>query len=106
MSSSEDTSLHATLLAEDEDEDESENEGQKENLRPGEEYAIYNTSDALGTLPPQYDAVIKRAARWCGVQDDYVAGVVERFERRLLRWWARRTAGTESGPDEEEDKTS
>lgn len=91
----------ATLLADEDDQDDEE-EG---DLRPGEKHAIYNTFDTLGTLPQQYDVVIKRAAHWCGVHDDYVAGVVERFERRLLRWWERRTDqgdDSETGSDAED----
>ena len=90
--------MQATLLADEDDDDDS--------LRPGEKFAIYNTLDSLGTLPQQYDVVIQRAAHWCGVHGDYVAGVVERFERRLLRWWARRTEhgdDAETDEDQEED---
>lgn len=30
--------------------------------------------------------MVERAARWCGVEDEVIYAVVERFERRLLRW--------------------
>jgi hypothetical protein len=30
--------------------------------------------------------VVERAARWCGVGDEVIYAVVERFERRFLRW--------------------
>ena len=104
LPAAEPATMHATLLAQEDDEEEEEEEEEEDSLRPGEKYVIYNTFDALGTLPQQYDAVMKRAAHWCGVDDDYVAGVVERFERRLLRWWARRTErGDESGSDEPEE---
>ncbi|OCH94136.1 hypothetical protein OBBRIDRAFT_817467 [Obba rivulosa] len=59
-------------------------------LRPGEQYTIYNTLDVLGVLPEDYGTVVRRAANWAGVDEDYIAGVVERFERRLVRWWDRR----------------
>ncbi|OBZ70088.1 hypothetical protein A0H81_09999 [Grifola frondosa] len=59
----------------------------EEALHPGQCYVIYNTLDLLGSLPEEYELVISRAARWAGVDDDYVCGVVERFERRLVRWW-------------------
>ncbi|KAI0650789.1 hypothetical protein C8Q79DRAFT_1007021 [Trametes meyenii] len=55
-------------------------------LRPGQNYHIYNTQDILGTVPPDLELVVNRAAKWAGVDDDYVLGVVERFERRLVRW--------------------
>ena len=57
--------------------------------RPGEEYTIYNTQDILGSLPTDLELVISRAARWAGVEDNYVCSAVERFERRVLRWWDR-----------------
>ena len=56
-------------------------------LRPGTSYTIHNTSDLLGSLPHDYEMVIKRAAQWAGVDEDYICGVVERFERRLVSWW-------------------
>ncbi|KZT74365.1 hypothetical protein DAEQUDRAFT_660695 [Daedalea quercina L-15889] len=94
--------MQATLLVDEDEEDDS--------LRPGEKFIIYNTLDSLGTLPQQYDAVIKRAAHWCGVHDDYVASVAERFERRLLRWWARRTervdkSEADESQNEDEDES-
>lgn len=56
-------------------------------LRPGQNYPIYNTQDILGTVSEDLELVVARAARWAGVDEDYVLGVVERFERRVLRWW-------------------
>lgn len=58
-------------------------------LRPGQSYRIYNTQDILGSLPDQHELIVQRVARWAGVEDDYVYGVVEKFERRLSRWWDR-----------------
>ena len=58
-----------------------------EELRPGEQYTIYNTQDILGTLPDDLDLIISAAARWAGVEPVYVSGVVERLERRTARWW-------------------
>ncbi|KZT12475.1 uncharacterized protein LAESUDRAFT_733156 [Laetiporus sulphureus 93-53] len=55
-------------------------------LRPGQEIRIYKTQDAARPLPEQYETVIKRAAQWTGVPEDYVARLVENFERRLPRW--------------------
>ena len=58
-------------------------------LRPGEQYTIYHTQDILGSLPADLELVVERAAKWAGVDDDYVAAVVERLERRVLKWWDR-----------------
>ena len=56
-------------------------------LKSGEEYTIYNTQDILGSLPDDLDLVISRAAKWAGVDEVYLSSVVERFERRVVRWW-------------------
>ena len=56
-------------------------------LKSGERYTIYNTQDILGSLPEDLDLIISRAARWAGVDEGYISGVVERFERRVVRWW-------------------
>ena len=60
-----------------------------DHLRPGEQYTIYHTRDILGSLPTDLELVVSRAAKWAGVDDDYVAAVVERLERRVLKWWDR-----------------
>lgn len=52
---------------------------------PGELYAVYSAHDVLGKLPDAYATVLGRAAGWCGVADDELGLVVERFERRLAR---------------------
>lgn len=61
----------------------------EEALLPGQAYAVYNTLDLLGVLPQDYEALVKRAAHWAGVDHDYVCSVVEYYERRLLRSWKR-----------------
>lgn len=66
-------------------------------LRPGQSYRIYNTQDILGTLPEQHDVIVQRVAKWAGVEGDYVCGVVEKFERRLARWWDRSRRSEKSG---------
>ncbi|KAI0723281.1 hypothetical protein C8Q76DRAFT_615356 [Earliella scabrosa] len=60
---------------------------ESDTLKSGERYTIYNTQDILGSLPEDLDLVISRAARWAGVDEGYISGVVERFERRVVRWW-------------------
>lgn len=53
----------------------------------GESYTIFNARDVFGTLPEEYELVISRAARWAGVPGEYLSGVIEKFERRVVRWW-------------------
>lgn len=64
--------------------------GDGDTLLSGEQYAIYNTQDILGSLPDDLNLVISRAAKWAGVDEVYLSGVVERFERRVVRWWDNR----------------
>lgn len=56
-------------------------------LRPGESYTIHHSGDILGSLVPDLDMLIERASRWTGMRGDYLCSVVERYERRLVRWW-------------------
>ncbi|KAH9951607.1 hypothetical protein B0H21DRAFT_775794 [Amylocystis lapponica] len=71
-------------------------------MRPGECYNIYSTADVLGSVPADYEAVVRRAGHWAGVDEDYVCGVVERFERRFVRWWdgVKRQEREERGVDD------
>ncbi|KAG0692073.1 hypothetical protein DFH29DRAFT_1085014 [Suillus ampliporus] len=62
-------------------------------LQPGESYTIYHSRDVLGNLPEEQALIIIRSAKWVGVSDDYLCGVVERFERRLRRWYYREGRG-------------
>lgn len=50
-------------------------------LRPGEEHAVWNSRDVLGTLPEEYRIVLDRGARWVGVEAEYLGGVIEQHER-------------------------
>lgn len=56
---------------------------------PGQAYTIFKARDVLGTLPEEYELVVGRASRWAGVPEGYLCRVVERFERRIMRWWER-----------------
>lgn len=56
-------------------------------LEPGEMYTIYDTKDVLGNLSGDLNMIVDRSARWAGTEGDFVCGVVERYERRLARWW-------------------
>ena len=55
-------------------------------LRPGESHRVYCSHDILGSVPENYALIVERAAHWCGVGDEVVYAVVERFERRFQRW--------------------
>jgi hypothetical protein len=55
-------------------------------LRPGESHRVYHSHDILGSVPENYALIVGRAAHWCGVGDEVIYAVVERFERRFLRW--------------------
>ena len=58
-------------------------------VRPGERYAMYSAQDVLGSLPEDYEHVVKRGEKWTGVGCEDLCAVVERFERRLERVWKR-----------------
>ncbi|THH19848.1 hypothetical protein EW146_g1408 [Bondarzewia mesenterica] len=75
-------------------------------LEPGEEYTIYNSRDVLGTVPDAYDAVMERASRWTGVPEEYLCGVTEKYERRVVRWWdgIRRKESRERGQEREDEE--
>jgi len=90
--------LRATVMREEE-----------KRLLPGEGYRIYNSRDMLGSVPEDYAVIIRRGARWVGVEDEYLAGVLEKYERRVGRWWevqkrrSRMRGGElEDGEEEEE----
>ena len=54
-------------------------------LRPGEEYRIWNAGDVFGAVPRDYAAVLERGARWVGVSEEYLEGVVSKYEKRVGR---------------------
>ncbi|KAF8591519.1 hypothetical protein K439DRAFT_1326822 [Ramaria rubella] len=58
--------------------------GDSDAIRPGV-VKIFNTLDALGSVPRAYATVLEAAAGFAGLAVDDVAGVVERLERRLGR---------------------
>lgn len=62
----------------------------KAGLKPGEEYRIWNARDVLGTLPAEYSLVLGRGAGWVGVSCEYLGAVVEKYERRIVRWDSRK----------------
>ncbi|KAI5893499.1 uncharacterized protein SCHCODRAFT_01140856 [Schizophyllum commune H4-8] len=69
--------------------------------RPGEHYPVFSARDVLGTLPQPLGLVVARGARWVGVPEAHVGGVVEKYERRFVRWWQtdrRRSRGGGSAP--------
>jgi hypothetical protein len=63
----------------------------------------------LGTAFEEYALIVERAARWCGIEDETIYAVVERFERRFLRWKKKKdklgkdqVVGSESEADSED----
>lgn len=52
-------------------------------LIPGDSLRSYDAKDLTGTLPPEYEVVLKAAAEVVGVAEEEVAQVVEILERRL-----------------------
>jgi len=56
---------------------------------PGESYTIFDARDVLGTQPEEYEIVVRRASGWAGVEEEYMCRVVEKYERRVVRWWER-----------------
>jgi RNA polymerase I-specific transcription initiation factor RRN7 len=54
-------------------------------LIPGDTLRSYDAKDLTGTLPPEYEVVLKAAAEVVGVAEEEVAQVVEILERRLER---------------------
>ncbi|KAG8218582.1 hypothetical protein J3R82DRAFT_4223 [Butyriboletus roseoflavus] len=63
------------------------NDGDTGILEPGDMYTIYDAKDVLGNLCGDLGMVVEKSARWAGTDCDFVCGVVERYERRLVRWW-------------------
>lgn len=55
---------------------------------PGEMYTIYDAKDVLGNLSGDLKMIVERSARWTGIDCDFICRVVERYERRLMRWWS------------------
>lgn len=62
----------------------------KQALRPGEEYRIWNAGDVFGTVPVDYAAVLARGARTVGVSEEYLEGVVSKYEKRVVRRQSRK----------------
>lgn len=63
-------------------------------LIPGAVVSMYRGVDVTGLMPADYDVVLSAAATWSGFAAADVAVVVERYERRLVRWWrSRRVPG-------------
>ncbi|KAF5390653.1 hypothetical protein D9757_002715 [Collybiopsis confluens] len=52
--------------------------------RPGEKYTIFHSRDLFGTVPEEYEKLVKRGSDLIGVPEDYINGLVEKFERRKL----------------------
>lgn len=51
------------------------------------ELVIFDSQDPCGELPATYELFLQIGGQWTGVGVEDVSVVVERFERRLVRWW-------------------
>lgn len=69
---------------------------------PGAQYAIYHAHDVFGTLPDAFQTVLERGSRIVGVEATFICGVVENFERRLVRWWKRKGVTSDDTSDIEQ----
>ncbi|KAJ6485144.1 hypothetical protein C8R47DRAFT_549538 [Mycena vitilis] len=58
-------------------------------LRPGEGYTLCDA----GEMSADYALVVGRAARWVGVDEEYVRSVVACYERRVWRYWLKTRRG-------------
>ncbi|KAL1743761.1 hypothetical protein HDZ31DRAFT_40258 [Schizophyllum fasciatum] len=65
--------------------------------RPGERYPVFNARDVLGTLLEPLGTIVARGARWVGVPEAHVGGVVEKYERRFVRWQTERRRSSGGG---------
>ncbi|OCB84415.1 hypothetical protein A7U60_g8399 [Sanghuangporus baumii] len=70
--------------------------------RGRESYAMYSGHDELGRVPDIYAIVLSRGVGFCGVSENDLSAVVERFERRIVRLLQRRRDKLEHDIDEEE----
>ncbi|THV08460.1 hypothetical protein K435DRAFT_824947 [Dendrothele bispora CBS 962.96] len=53
--------------------------------RPGAGYKIYASRDVLGSPPEELERVVARACEWGRIRREYIYGLVEKYERRLVR---------------------
>jgi len=87
----------------------SAHKGDADAMRPGESYTIYSALDIFGSLPEEHELPVNRAARWVGVADEYLCRVIEKFERRVVRWWdtekKRRKDRSKEEEEEEEEES-
>ena len=79
-------------------------EVKKDGGQQAQGYTIYSGQDVLGALPEQLAIVVGSAARWAGVDEDEMCGMIERLERRAMRRWKveKRKGGIN---EDEEDRT-
>jgi RNA polymerase I-specific transcription initiation factor RRN7 len=72
-------------------------------VRPGENYAIWNSRDVFGTLAKESAAAVGWGAKRVGIGEGYLGEVVEAYERRFVRWWEGERR-REKGEDENRDR--
>lgn len=57
-------------------------------LRAGAEYKIWNARDVDGSAAVEYESVLGRGVRVCGVGRERLGATVNEYERRLVQWVA------------------
>ncbi|KAJ4481643.1 hypothetical protein C8J55DRAFT_535845 [Lentinula edodes] len=53
-------------------------------MMPGEEYTIFHSRDIFGSVPEEYEMLVRRGSNLVGIPEDYIDSLVEKYERRKL----------------------
>jgi RNA polymerase I-specific transcription initiation factor RRN7 len=62
-----------------------EHDETSEELEPGQEYKVYDALDVYGEIEGELEIVVRRAAEWVKVDVEDIFGVLEMFERRVVK---------------------
>ncbi|KAJ3989701.1 hypothetical protein F5890DRAFT_1570321 [Lentinula detonsa] len=53
-------------------------------MAPGEKHTIFHSRDVFGSVPTEYEMLVRRGSNLVGIPEDYIDGLVEKYERRKL----------------------
>ncbi|KAJ3856373.1 hypothetical protein EV368DRAFT_32543 [Lentinula lateritia] len=53
-------------------------------MMPGEKYTIFHSRDIFGSVPEEYEMLVRRGSNLVGIPEDYIDSLVEKYERRKL----------------------
>ncbi|KAJ4001064.1 hypothetical protein F5050DRAFT_1561410 [Lentinula boryana] len=53
-------------------------------MAPGEKHTIFHSRDVFGSVPKEYEMLVRRGSNLVGIPEDYIDGLVEKYERRKL----------------------